>query len=148
MTNRARERLQRIAGRLQRIGGALSALIGGLVGLAFAHGAALAWSLAFGGFLSLLWVGMAVVVLSAISERVPAGAWRTGLRLSCQVFLAQTTIYGLAVLLLALTPVTAASIPLGELALAMLPGLYLCSVMAILGSGPLYLTWFPLRHDR
>lgn len=148
MTDSVRERLQCIAGRLQRVGDALSALIGGLVGLSFAHGAAQAWSFAFGGFLSLLWAGMAVVVLSAISERVPAGAWRAGLRLSCQVFLVQTTIYGLAVLLLARTPVAATTIPIGQLAMAMLPGLYLCSVMAIIGSGPLYFTWFPLRHNR
>lgn len=142
------KRLQRFARRLQRVGVGLSALLGGLAGLAFAYGAAQAWSYAFGGFLSLIWVGMAVVVLSAISERVPANAWRAGLRLSCRVFLAQTTLYGLAVLLFALTPVAAVSVSMGQLALAMLPGLYLCSVIAIVGSWPLYLAWLPVRHDR
>ncbi|HMQ29396.1 MAG TPA: hypothetical protein PKD53_01660 [Chloroflexaceae bacterium] len=148
MTREGLKRLDAIAGRLQRIGVALSALLGGLVGLAFAHGAAQAWSFAFGGFLSLLWVGMAVMVLSAASGRVPAGAWREGLRLSSRVFLAQTTLYGLAVLALALTPVERAGAQVAQLALAMLPGLYLCSVMAILGGGPLFLSWLPARHDR
>lgn len=141
-------RLQRIAGRIERIGVGLSAALGGVVGLSFAYGAALSWPFTVGGFLSLLWVGMAVVVLSAISERVATGDWRAGLRLSCQVFLSQTTVYGLAVLTLALTPITAARMPIPHLAMTMLPGLYLCSVIAILGSWPLYLAWLPVRHDR
>lgn len=148
MTNDMRRRVEQVAARLQRFGVGLSALLGGLVGLAFAHAAAMAWSFAFGGFLSLIWVGMAVVLLSAISGRVPGGAWREGLRFSCHVFLAQTTVYGLMVLALALTPLDAPSMPTASLALAMLPGLYLCSVLAIIGSGPLYLRWLPVREDR
>jgi hypothetical protein len=148
MTGELRRRIQRIAAQLQRVGVGLSALLGGLVGLGFAHGAAMVWSWAFGGFLSLLWVGMAVVVLSAISERIPGGAWREGLRLSCSVFLAQTTVYALMVLALALTPVAAPSLPVAQLALAMLPGLYLCSVLVIVASGPLYLNWLQMRGDQ
>lgn len=148
MTSDLRRRLYRIAERLQRIGLILSAIVGGVVGLGFAQGATQAWSFAFGGFLSLIWLGMAVVVISAISGRIPAGAWREGLRLSCRVFFAQATVYGLAVLTLALVPSEAASLPISQLALMMLPGLYLCSVIAIVGSGPLYLNWLPVRHDR
>jgi hypothetical protein len=148
MTREVQRRLHCIAERLQRIGLILSAIIGSVVGLGFAQGAAEAWYFAFGGFLSLIWVGMAVVVLSAISRRVPAGAWREGIRLSCRIFFTQTTIYGLAVLTMALVPSEAASLSITQLALMMLPGLYLCSVIAIVGSGPLYLAWLPVRHDR
>jgi hypothetical protein len=148
MTSEVRKRLQSLAVRIQRFGVGLSAVLGGLVGLAFASGSIYAWSFAFGSFICLLWIGMAVVVISAISERIAAGDWRAGMRLSSQVFLAQTTNYGLAVLVFALMPGAATSVPIAQLALAMLPGLYLCSIIAIVGSGPLYLSWLPLRHDR
>jgi hypothetical protein len=148
MNKQLHDRIDDTARWLQRLGVGLSALLGGLVGLSFATNAAQAWVFAFGGFLSLLWIGMTVVVLSAISERVPGGAVREGLYLSFQVFFGQVTIYAGALLALALTPLAVVSMPVLQLALAMLPGLYLCSVMAILGSGPIYLRLFPARHDR
>lgn len=147
MTKEVRERLHRIAGRIQLAGLVLSALFGGFVGLIFAKGMPMAWSFAFGGFLSLLWVGMIVVVISAISQRIPAGAWREGLRLSCQIFLVQTTVYALTILVLALVPLAAIQISVPSLALSILPGLYLSSVLVILISCPLYLAWLPVRHE-
>lgn len=127
----------------QKLGLNLSALFGSFVGLAFGIGAQLAWNFAFGGFLTLLVVGMVVVVSSAVGERVAPGDWRSGLSLSTELFLSQTTIYSLTVLLvtglISLAQPIILSVEL--LALSMLPGLYLCSVLAILLSGPLYLRW-------
>lgn len=112
----------------------------------------MAWNYAFGGYLGLLFVGMTVVVLSAVSERVLPNDWRMGIALNCRIFFVSTTVYALTVL--GLGWVIPSSLPrLAELdvvtlALQMLPGLYISAVMAIVLSGPLYLRWLAVPEER
>lgn len=137
------------APRLQRAAIYLSLPVGGLVGASVAGG----WfrGNAFGGFISLLMVGMVAVIAAVAGEQVAPNDWREGLRLSTRIFLSQTTVYAIMVLGLAVLATAPARIPdinPGRLALQMLPGLYICTVMAIVLSGPLYLRWFPAPADR
>lgn len=140
-----RERLQELARRLQLFGAGLSALLGGFVGSLFAIRSPMAWGYAFGGYLCLLFAGMTVVVLSAVSERVTPNDWRAGVALSCRIFFAHTTVYALMVLGLGwVIPYSLprlANLDVATLAVRMLPGLYISAVMAIVLSGPLYLRW-------
>lgn len=152
LSQEIRERLQELARRLQLIGVGVSALFGGFVGSLFATRSSMAWNYAFGGYLGLLFVGMTVVVLSAISERVLPNDWRGGMALNCRIFFVYTTVYALTVL--GLGWVIPSSLPrLAELdvvtlALRMLPGLYISAVMAIVLSGPLYLRWLAVPEER
>lgn len=152
MSNEMRERLQDIARQLQLFGVGVSALLGGLVGSTFAIGQPMAWGYAFGGYQALLFIGMTVVVLSAVSERVAPNDWRKGIWLNCRIFFIYTTVY--AALVLGLGWVIPYSLPrladlnVAALALQMLPGLYLSAVMAIVLSGPLYLRWLAVPEDR
>lgn len=137
------------APRLQHAAIYLSVLVGGLVGASAAGG--WFWGNAFGGFISQLLVGMAAVVAAAAGERVAPNDWLGGLRLSARIFLSQTTVYGIMVLGLAVLVTAPAQVPdvnPARLALQMLPGLYLCTLLAILLSGPLYLRWLPSPADR
>lgn len=152
LSQETRERLQDLARRLQLFGAGTGALLGGLVGGLFAIRSPMAWSYAFAGYLALLFVGMAVVVLSAVSERVTPNDWRTGVRLNCRIFFVSTTVY--AALALGLGWMIPYSLPrlanldVATLAIQMLPGLYLSAVMAIVLSGPIYLRWLAVPEER
>jgi MFS family permease len=145
--------LQTLARWGQRAGIVLSVVFGGLVGLAFAEGVSGAWGWAFCSFLLLLSVGMASMILAVLGERVPPGDWREGFNLSAQIFLSQTTLFGglavATVMVMAVLRVSA-GIPAEVLALRMLPGLYISTVVMIILTGPLFIPWkpAPLRRDR
>jgi hypothetical protein len=152
MYTELRNKLRLIAPKIERLGIGLSILFGGMVGWAFASGQARAWSFAFSSFISVLLVGMAAIVVLAAGERVPPGNLRAGFNLSCRVFFSLTTVYAMTTLavqglLLTIVP-NAAALNLPTLALRMLPGLYLSSVLAIVLSVPLFLRWVPAPMDR
>jgi len=140
----------RIAPWLRRAAIWCSIVVGAVVGLTLG-GSGWFWGYAFGGFISLLHVGMAAVLAAVGGEAVAPGDWRAGLALSTEIFLSQTTAYALMLLgtgVIVTAPAGIADFDPARLALQMLPGLYICTVMAIVLSGPLYLRWLPVRRDR
>jgi hypothetical protein len=138
------------AARIQQAALWTSTLLGSVSGTLFVAGSDSAWAMLHPTFTTTLLAGMVTVVAAYLSGRVRSGDWRRGLRLSLLIFNSQTTSYLLPLLLLALlgpaSSLAAASWSL-LLYVVVLP-LYGSSLFATLLSGPMYLPWVPVPHDR
>lgn len=119
--------------------------LGAAAGLAFATSSRMSFNLMFATFMWTLIAGSVAAIITSLNGSVKLGDWRTGLRVSAEIYFANSTGYLLALLFCAaLGPaqeLAGALFTFATMARIIAPGVYFATSLMTLAS--IFFYWLP-----